>query len=137
MKSFGFGGQFVVAFIVANWARLQVLQDQTRVMNLELPLLAFNVKVPTDGLPILTDWICHAQSIWTTGYEGWREGLEFKPLSDLAGRPLAYHSVEVTKGNGRISILWFTVLYAYLKLRNNMTDEAQEQFKTWLGSTRR
>ena len=62
-------------------------QEGTRVSNLNLPLTAFAVRVPSDGLPILADWTSHAMSIWTSGYEGWREGLEFKPLlPNLGGK---------------------------------------------------
>lgn len=81
------------------------------------------------------DWISHALSIWACGYEGWREALEFKPVDpSLHGAQMNYQSVEVTKGFGRITILWFTVLYTYQKLYKSFTEEELEQFKEWLES---
>ena len=110
-------------------------QEGTRVSHLEIPLLAFAVRVPPDGLPILADWASHALSIWCSGYESWREAMEFRPVSINLGDPLSYHSIEVTKGAGRISILWFTVLYTYLHLQKKMNEEAWDQFRQWLKST--
>lgn len=90
--------------------------------------------VPSDGLPVLHDWASTAQSIWA-GYEGWREGLEFKPVkAGLKGNQLDFGQVEVTKGFGRLSILLFTVTYNYIHLKNRLSDEESEQFKRCLGS---
>ena len=62
--------------------------------------------------------------------------MEFKPADPLlCGHPLGYHTVEVTKGCGRLTILWFTVLYTYLELSKTWSVEEQGQFKQYLEST--
>ena len=96
---------------------------------MRLPLLAFAFKLPSDGLPVLNDWISHAQSIWTQGYECW-ESLEFKPLSRQdGGKPMAFGCLECVKGIGRISILLFGALYTYIHFKNAMTADEMLDFK--------
>ena len=97
----------------------------------KVPLLAFTMKVPCDGLPILEDWMVHASSIWAVGYEPWRESVEMKPVdASLLGQPLEFGSLEVTKGTGRVSILLFTVWYSYMKLKALLeSDEERQEFR--------
>lgn len=112
----------------------QFPKERSRVSEFKLPIMAFTIGIPSGGLPILTDWACTAQSDWA-GYEGWREGLEFKPVSaGLKGAPLSYGKVEVTKGFGRLSCLLFGLVCTYVHLKNSLTDEEMEEFKKCLGS---
>lgn len=99
-------------------------------MPVGIPLLAFACKVPADGLPMLTDWLGTAQSIWGLGFEGWRESTEIRPLKEeLLGQDLDYGAVEAVKGSGRISVLLWTYLYMFLEMKHGLTSEEQEEFK--------
>lgn len=97
---------------------------------LEMPFLAFNYKHPSDGLPLLQEWLNTAQDIFSLGYEGMREPMEITVAGD--GAP-GFASANVSKGLGRISILWFGVLFTYFKLRESMSDEMKADFKRWEG----
>lgn len=126
---------FVTKKLLGKLARVNDVKspptkESARVSNFELPLLSFRPGVPSEGLPILADWSVHAESIWSSGFEGWREAIEFKPISkDLKGHPVQYRSVEVTKGVGRVTILWFTLLHTYVNLKNDLADDELEDFK--------
>lgn len=96
--------------------------------SMEIPALAFTVAVPGDGLPCLADWVTHSISIWATGYEGWRESVEIKPLCAQAGKPMEFGCLEAAKGKGRMSIILFAMAYTYLKLKNNLGDEELQEF---------
>lgn len=108
-----------------------MVQDLTAAaLCLEIPVLAFAPKTPSDGLPILADWMGNALSIWSIGYEPHREGLEVKPLfPSQGGHAMGFGCLEAAKGTGRISILLFTVTYTYLKLKNSLSAEELEEFK--------
>jgi len=96
---------------------------------LEIPVLTLAPKIPGDGLPCLADWMTHASSIWSVGFEAWREALELKPLPVCeSGKPMVFAGCEVVKGAGRASILLFTVTYTYLKLKNSLSEEELKGF---------
>ena len=79
---------------------------------------------------MLTDWVTNAQSIWGTGFEGWRESTEVRPLNDdQLGRALGYGELEAVKGAGRMSILLFTFAYMFLEFKNVVPQEEMEEFK--------
>ena len=98
--------------------------------SFDVPLVAFCFRMPSDGLPCLSDWLTHSLSILSSGYEKWRESIEIKPSMrhDQGGGPMAFGSVEATKGTGRISILLFTVLQTYT-LKNQLEPEDLDSFK--------
>lgn len=98
----------------------------------EIPILAFLPTTPSDGLPMLADWLSTAQSIWGLGYEGFRESIEFKPLGlESAGKPMGFASLEVVKGCGRASILLFSCFYTYIVLKRGLSEEETEDFRKW------
>ena len=98
--------------------------------SFSVPLLAFRAKVPADGLPIYADWISTATSIWSIGFESWREAVEVKPCQpSLIGKPLEFQSIECTKGSGRVSVLLFTVTCCYLDLQKNLSVEELAEFR--------
>ena len=85
---------------------------------------------------MLEDWLAHASSIWSIGYEAWRETVEVKPVNvDLLGKCLGFGTLEPTKGSGRISMLLFTLWYSYLEMKNICeTMPAREEFQKQPGS---
>ena len=105
-------------------------EQTTAALSLDVPILAFSPKIPSDGLPCLADWLGNALSIWSIGYEAFREGLEVKPVNSFhGGQPLAFGCLEAAKGTGRISILLFTMTYTFLKLKNSLSVEELDEFK--------
>ena len=106
-----------------------------KMVDMNIPILAFCAGYPTDGLPCLADWMTHALSIWVTGFESWREAIEIKPLSTAeAGKPLVFGCLEAAKGKGRMSIILFTMAYSYLKLKNNLSDPELQELGKFLGT---
>lgn len=102
--------------------------------TMHIPLLTFKPSMPPDGLPMLGDWVATAESIWAIGYEGFRESVEFRGLeSAVAGQPLSWSSIQVSKGCGRVTILQFTVFWTYFQLKNMLTPEEVDDFKKLLG----
>ena len=102
--------------------------------GLHVPLLSFGFKAPVDGLPCLKDWGQHAISIWSLGYEAWREAIEIRPGNQaLLGQPCDYGTIEACKGTGRVSMLLFTVLYTYLEMKDGLSPEEMAGFKKNLG----
>ena len=107
----------------------QTTQDTPVTTPFAIPLLCFAYKTPPDGLPVYEDWVSHAMSIWTLGYEAWREPVELKPLrSDSLGAQMEFGFVEACKGVGRLAILLFTVAYTYKHYSSHMTEEESEDF---------
>ena len=97
---------------------------------MEIPVLTLAPKIPSDGLPCLADWMIHASSIWSVGFEAWREALELKPLPVCeSGNPMVFAGCEVVKGAGRASILLYTITYTYLKLKNSLSEEELQDFR--------
>ena len=95
-------------------APLSSLKDDSTSQPFGVPVLSFQSRLTPDGLPILTDWINNAQSIWGTGFEGWRESTEVRPLKDdQLGKALGFGDLEAVKGAGRMSILLFTFAYMF------------------------
>ena len=96
-----------------------------------MPILAFAAALPADGLPMLTDWMGTAQSIWGVKFEDWREPFEVKPSigSVSPGDPLSFGSLEVVKGCGRMSVLLFSLFYSYLHLKTRLDPEELAAFK--------
>lgn len=89
-------------------------------------MTAFWYRTPEDGLPCFEDWMTHATSIWSLGYEHWREAVEVKPVeAGLENKPLTYHSLEATKGTGRVGILLFSLAWSYLKLKTDLESSAE------------
>lgn len=104
-------------------------------LEMNISIFAFCASYPTDGLPCLADWMTHAVSIWITGFESWREAIEIKPLPIAeAKKPLVFGSLEAAKGKGRMSIILFTIVYSYLKLKNNLSDPELQDFGKFLGT---
>ena len=53
--------------------------------------------------------------------------MEVKPIDPaLCGQPLGFHSIEPTKGYGRVSILLFTLYWSYHKLKKRLESAAEE-----------
>ena len=94
----------------------------------QVPALALHLRgVPADGLPCYEDWLTHALSIWVVKYEHWRESVEVRPIDPaLCGQPLGFHSIEPTKGFGRVSILLFTIYWTYHKLKKRLESAGEE-----------
>ena len=122
-------------YLSSKWIISHGFQEQTQKKSFEVPLLAFTVRMPCDGLPMLEDWLTHAASIWAIGYEPWREAVEIKPTSQtVLGNHMGFADVEPTKGVGRISMLLFTVWYSYLKLKDVLlSPPGREEFTKHLG----
>lgn len=55
------------------------------------------------------------------GYEGAREPLEIYSKDSKVG----FLSISVSKGLGRLSIIWFAVLVSYFKLRERLVDDSE------------
>eukprot|EP00439_Symbiodinium_sp_Y106_P034766 s6649_g4.t1 len=102
----------------------------------EVPLLSFQLLKPEDGYSVLQEWQVHASSIWSTGFEGWRQNVEVKVWQDASlGKPLPFGALGPAKGHGRLSILYFAVLYSYLELKQTWDDETEAEFRKCPGST--
>lgn len=108
-----------------------LFQDMQQGINhFKVSVLAFAPKKPVDGLPCLADWMTHAVSIWSLGFEDWREAIEVKPSpSCVSGQPLSYGCLEVAKGSGRMTILLYPMVYTFVNLKNSMSNEEMEEFK--------
>lgn len=111
------------------------LQENEVRSPFNIPILAFVPKLAADGLPMLSEWMTTAGSIWATQYEGWREPFEIKALEGihLAGKSLCFGCLEVVKGCGRLSILLYSLFWTYLKLKNVMINEDMVAFRSYLG----
>lgn len=106
------------------------VQDAEVKTVMEIPTLAFTPKLPSDGLPMLGDWLSTAYSIWGLGYERFRETIEFKPVdASRGGQPMDFGVLEVVKGCGRSSILLYSLFYTYLCLQKGLTPEELEDFR--------
>lgn len=99
---------------------------------MHVPFLALSYRKPVEGLPPLQAWINTALDLFHLGYETWREPLEcrLKPGQE-PGKPLGFCSLQVTKGLGRLSIMYFGLLWTFFK-KNELTMEETQDFKRCL-----
>lgn len=115
---------------MGSWENILFQDMQQGINHFKVSVLAFAPKKPVDGLPCLADWMTHAVSIWSLGFEDWREAIEVKPTpSCVSGQPLSYGCLEVAKGSGRISILLYAMVYTFVNLKNSMSNEEMEEFQ--------
>ena len=119
---------FLYHYLTTRWTPLQ--ENEVRA-PFSLPILAFLPKLASDGLPMLSDWLATAASIWAVKYEAWREPFEIKAVEGKAtpGQPLSFASLEVVKGCGRVSILLFSLFYTYLEFKNTLEQEELDSLK--------
>lgn len=82
--------------------------------------------MPPDGLPLYQEWLNTCQDLVRAGYESAREPIELCH-SDPDGK-VTFLSLKVCKGLGRVSIIWFAVLFSYFKLRDSMTSAMKDDF---------
>ena len=94
---------------------------------MDVPLLCILFQRPPDGLPLYHMWVAVAKDIWHRGYECWREVLEVKGVNFKPGSPMHFHSVIAVKGLGRVSVIMWGVLWAYLH-KDEMDCEMQTDF---------
>ena len=86
---------------------------------------------PSEGLPVLTDWLRTAGDVWTVGYEAWRSPIEVCPLTDdVLGQAVKPCTLVPVKGVGRASIILFAVCYSYMNLRDMGPEELEDFSRT-------
>lgn len=96
---------------------------------MQVPLLLLAMETPTDGLPVLTDWMRTASDVWRAGYESWRAPIEVRPrFGDVFGKPMKASSLVPTKGIGRASVLLFAVCRTYA-VNPNLEGEELADFQ--------
>jgi len=85
---------------------------------------------PEDGWPILDDWSTLAKDIFVNSYESHRESVELKIINRSLNNsdPLTPLCFEANKGSSRVSVLWFGVLWTYMKLSPTMTADMTSEF---------
>jgi hypothetical protein len=96
----------------------------------DIPLMCLCFKKPADGLPIFHSWLMTAKDILFRGYEGWREIPEVRAESDakVPGETVGFASVVPVKGLGRMSIILWSLLWAYLH-KDPMDAETKDDFR--------
>ena len=88
--------------------------------------MTLQLQMPSEGLPLLTDWLRVAQDLWH-GYESWREPIEVRTTELRAQqRPLILVPV---KGVGRASMICFAVAYTFMRLKDTLSDDQLFDFK--------
>jgi hypothetical protein len=97
----------------------------------QLPFLLFTYELPSDGLPHLPDWLNTAGDIFQGGYESHREPFEVRLRKLPEGEDPPMARISVVKGTGRSSMLWFGILYTYLRMRDTITEEEMADFRRW------
>ena len=102
---------------------------------LQPPVLALWLHKPSDGLPLLQEWLVTATDIVHGGFEGWRETIEVRCLdSSCLGKQMEYGCFTPTKGVGRSSIILFAILYTFHNLKEKLSNEEIEDFaRLWMG----
>ena len=86
---------------------------------------------PSEGLPVLTDWLRTAGDVWTVGYEAWRSPIEVCPMTDdVLGQAMEPCTLVPVKGVGRASIILFAVCYSYMNLRDMGPEELEDFSRT-------
>ena len=93
-------------------------------------LLSIALEKPEDGLPILEDWATTARDIYAIGFEGHRETIELRLHNKemKKGDALGFACLLPNKGIGRISMLWFGLLWTWKKLSQDLTDDQTRDF---------
>ena len=72
----------------------------------------------------------HATSIWSAGYESFRENVEVKAWDESClGKPLDLGLLGPAKGWGRLSIIYFAVIRSYAELKNSWDGDTENEFK--------
>ena len=84
---------------------------------------------PSDGLPLLHDWTSNALDIYSNGFENFRESVEIRFTGDSLPDRFGYGDAIPVKGLGKISILFFGLLFTYMKLRESLTPEETMDFR--------
>ena len=102
---------------------------------LQAPVLALWLQRPSDGLPLLQEWLVTATDLVHGGFEGWRETIEVKCCdSSFFGQKMEYGCFTPTKGIGRSSVILFAILYTFHNLKEQLSDEETEDFaRLWMG----
>ena len=99
--------------------------------SLSLHFLALRVDMPSEGCPVLTDWLRVAGDLWH-GFENWREAFETVAADDqVLGKEQRPSMLQVKKGIGRASIIMFGVLYTFQVLKDTMSAEETADFQRW------
>ena len=99
---------------------------------ISIPVVCLWLVKPTDGLPLLQDWLGTAHDIVYSGYEGWREPLEVIALPDQLGKPLEKGSLVISKGIGKASVLLFAVLFTFKELKLSECETADFARLGWV-----
>jgi len=90
--------------------------------------LLLEVDKPSEGWPLLTDWLRTAGDVWCLGYEAHRAPIEVRPLENVLGLEMKPASLVPTKGVGRATVILFGICYTYCKMRD-MEDPELKDFK--------
>lgn len=81
-----------------------------------------------EGFPLFPQWQNTASDVFNGGYEGHREPFEIYFTKDkVAGESLDYGEISVAKGQGRLSIIWFGILYSYFNLQKELACEGVKE----------
>lgn len=93
-------------------------------------ILSIALEKPEDGLPILEDWASTARDIYAMGFEAHRETIELRLHNKemKKGDALSFACLLPNKGIGRISMLWFGLLWTWKKLSQDLTDDQTRDF---------
>lgn len=94
---------------------------------LQTPVLALWFSIPSDGLPQFPHWVNTAKDVYLSGFESHREPLECKVRDEASGDCMA--KFEVTKGLGRTSIILFGIIFSYLEMAADLTNEELQDFQ--------
>ena len=99
--------------------------------SLSLHFLALCVAMPSEGCPVLTDWLRVAGDLWH-GFENWRDAFETVAIDDqVLGKQQRPGMLQVKKGIGRASIILFGVYYSFHVLKESMSPEETADFQRW------
>lgn len=102
----------------------------------QLPVMALRYVRPSDGLPLLQDWISNSLDIFSNGFESARETIEIKPAGESwPVSALEFGGAVVCKGLGKTSIVFFGLLWTYIRLRENLSEVETQDFRRlgWKG----
>eukprot|EP00435_Cladocopium_sp_Y103_P056159 s810_g18.t2 len=110
--------------------------DQADVQGLAASCLLLAVDKPSEGWPLLTDWLRTAGDVWHLGYEAHRAPIEVRPLEDVWGLEMKPASLVPTKGVGRATVILFGICYTYCKMRD-MEDPQLADFTRQVSLSKR
>ena len=111
-------------------------KDQADMQALAASCLLLEVDKPSEGWPLLTDWLRTAGDVWCLGYEAHRAPIEVRPLENVLGLEMKPASLVPTKGVGRATVILFGICYTYCKMRD-MEDPELEDFKRQVSFSKR